>query len=52
MVPLGWIAGEIGLVVTEALSLYANCLVARLREYGGRRNLRYRDLAGHIYGIK
>uniref|UniRef100_A0A1D1YF99 Amino acid permease 2 n=1 Tax=Anthurium amnicola TaxID=1678845 RepID=A0A1D1YF99_9ARAE len=52
MVPLGWIAGTTGLILAAAISLYANSLVARLHEVGGKRHIRYRDLAGHIYGSK
>ncbi|XP_058099513.1 probable proline transporter 2 isoform X2 [Magnolia sinica] len=52
MVPLGWIAGTVGLVLAAAISLYANALLARLHEVGGKRHIRYRDLAGHIYGRK
>lgn len=50
MVPLGWVAGTTGLVLAAAISLYANALLARLHEVGGKRHIRYRDLAGHIYG--
>ncbi|PIN07790.1 Amino acid transporter [Handroanthus impetiginosus] len=50
MVPLGWIGGVVGLILATAISLYANALVAKLHEYGGRRHIRYRDLAGFIYG--
>ncbi|EYU19969.1 hypothetical protein ABFS82_06G070900 [Erythranthe guttata] len=52
MVPLGWIGGVVGLILATALSLYANVLVAKLHEHGGRRHIRYRDLAGFIYGKK
>ncbi|XP_078180825.1 putative proline transporter 2 isoform X1 [Carex rostrata] len=52
MVPLGWIGGTVGLVLAAAFSMYANCLLARLHETGGIRHIRYRDLAGHIYGRK
>lgn len=52
MVPLGWFGGVIGLIAATAISLYANCLVAKLHEYGGKRHIRYRDLAGFIYGKK
>ncbi|KAJ0979590.1 hypothetical protein J5N97_015064 [Dioscorea zingiberensis] len=52
MVPLGWIAGTTGLVLAAAISLYANALLARLHEFGGQRHIRYRDLAGFIYGKK
>ena len=51
MVPLGWIAGVTGLVLAAAVSLYANTLVSHLHEIGGKRHIRYRDLAGHIYGV-
>ncbi|XP_028779743.1 proline transporter 3-like [Neltuma alba] len=52
MVPLGWIYGVVGLIAAAAISLYANALIAKLHEFGGRRHIRYRDLAGHIYGGK
>lgn len=51
MVPLGWIGGVIGLILATAISLYANGLVAKLHEFGGKRHIRYRDLAGAIYGM-
>lgn len=50
MVPLGWAGGVIGLIAATAISLYANALIARLHEFGGKRHIRYRDLAGFIYG--
>ncbi|WZZ48730.1 hypothetical protein YC2023_048837 [Brassica napus] len=49
MVPLGWVGGVVGLVLATAISLYANALVAKLHEFGGKRHIRYRDLAGFIY---
>ncbi|KAJ3680760.1 hypothetical protein LUZ60_015249 [Juncus effusus] len=52
MVPLGWTGGTLGLVLAAAMSMYANALLARLHEIGGKRHIRYRDLAGHIYGRK
>ncbi|KAJ1701181.1 hypothetical protein LUZ63_000960 [Rhynchospora breviuscula] len=52
MVPLGWVGGTVGLVLAAAISMYANALLARLHETGGKRHIRYRDLAGHIYGKK
>ncbi|KAL6647261.1 hypothetical protein ACP70R_014698 [Stipagrostis hirtigluma subsp. patula] len=52
MVPLGWIGGTCGLILAAAISMYANALLARLHEVGGKRHIRYRDLAGHIYGRK
>ncbi|KAL0919664.1 hypothetical protein M5K25_011777 [Dendrobium thyrsiflorum] len=52
MVPLGWIGGVVGLLLAAAISLNANVLVARLHNVGGKRQIRYRDLAGHIYGRK
>lgn len=52
MVPLGWVGGVVGLLLATAISLYANSLVAKLHELGGKRHIRYRDLAGFVYGIK
>ncbi|XP_073041923.1 proline transporter 1-like [Primulina eburnea] len=52
MVPLGWVGGVIGLILAAAISLYANSLIAKLHEHGGKRHIRYRDLAGFIYGRK
>ncbi|KAG4920266.1 hypothetical protein AAZX31_18G031200 [Glycine max] len=52
MVPLGWIGGVIGLILATMVSLYANALIAYLHELGGQRHIRYRDLAGFIYGKK
>jgi hypothetical protein len=49
MVPLGWIPGVVGLIIATAISLYANSLIAELHEFGGRRHIRYRDLAGFIF---
>lgn len=51
MVPFGWIGGVVGLILAAAISLYANALVAKLHEFGGKRHIRYRDLAGAIYGM-
>lgn len=50
MVPLGWVGGVVGLILATLISLYANSLIAMLHEYGGTRHIRYRDLAGYIYG--
>ncbi|KAJ8759603.1 hypothetical protein K2173_008783 [Erythroxylum novogranatense] len=52
MVHLGWIAGVVGLIAATVLSLYASSLVAKIHEAGGTRHIRYRDLAGYIYGKK
>lgn len=52
MVHLGWAGGTIGLILAAAISLHANILVARMHEVGGKRRIRYRDLAGYIYGRK
>lgn len=52
MVPLGWIGGVVGLIAATTISLYANAIIAKLHEYGGKRHIRYRDLAGFIYGKK
>ncbi|OWM70000.1 hypothetical protein CDL15_Pgr025849 [Punica granatum] len=50
MVPLGWAPGVVGLLAAAAISLYANMLLAKLHLHGGKRHIRYRDLAGYIYG--
>ncbi|KQJ87026.1 hypothetical protein BRADI_4g09070v3 [Brachypodium distachyon] len=52
MVPLGWIGGAIGLLIAAGVSMYANALLAKLHLLGGKRHIRYRDLAGHIYGAR
>ncbi|XP_019459153.1 PREDICTED: proline transporter 1-like [Lupinus angustifolius] len=52
MVPLGWVGGIVGLILATAISLYANALIAMLHEFGGQRHIRYKDLAGYIYGRK
>ncbi|KAJ4719913.1 Proline transporter like [Melia azedarach] len=52
MVPLGWFAGVIGLIIATVVSLNANALIAKLHEFGGKRHIRYRDLAGYVYGRK
>ncbi|KAK7276343.1 hypothetical protein RIF29_17482 [Crotalaria pallida] len=52
MVPLGWIGGVVGMILATAISLYESALIAKLHEYGGQRHIRYRDLAGYIYGRK
>ncbi|XP_027159823.1 proline transporter 2-like isoform X1 [Coffea eugenioides] len=52
MLPLGWLGGVLGLILATAISLYANALVAKLHEFGGKRHIRYRDLARAIYGQK
>ena len=51
MVPLGWVFGVVGLIAATAISLYANSLIAKLHEFGGKRHIRYRDLAGFVYGM-
>ena len=50
MVPLGWLGGVVSLVLATTISLYANALIAKLHEFGGKRHIRYRDLAGFVYG--
>ncbi|KAG0566231.1 hypothetical protein KC19_7G047800 [Ceratodon purpureus] len=47
---LGWIAGPICMIGGAAISFYNNCLLGALHETGGKRHVRYRDLAGYIYG--
>lgn len=50
MVYLGWAGGIICVTVGAAISFYNNCLLGELHKTGGKRHIRYRDLAGHIYG--
>ncbi|PKI39622.1 hypothetical protein CRG98_040092 [Punica granatum] len=50
MVPLGWVGGVVGLLLSAAISTYASTLLAKLHVLDGKRHIRYRDLAGHIYG--
>ncbi|CAI8597299.1 unnamed protein product [Vicia faba] len=52
MVPLGWVGGVVGLILAALVSLYANALIANIHELGGTRHIRYRDLAGYVYGKK
>jgi amino acid permease len=52
MAPLGWVAGILGFIAIGLISLYANHLLARLNQIDGVRHIRYRDIAGHIYGKK
>ncbi|XP_026659243.1 probable proline transporter 2 isoform X2 [Phoenix dactylifera] len=52
MVSLGWLGGILGLVLAAAVSLHANTLLAHIHEVGGKRRIRYRDLAGYLYGRK
>ncbi|KAG8390067.1 hypothetical protein BUALT_Bualt01G0044800 [Buddleja alternifolia] len=52
MVPLGWTGGVAGLILATLASFYANSLIAKLHEFGGKRHIRYRDLAEFIYGRK
>jgi hypothetical protein len=50
MAYLGWATGTICLIGGGIVSFYNNCLLGSLHETGGKRHIRYRDLAGHIYG--
>jgi len=52
MVPLGWIGGVTGMVLSTIISLYASTLMAKIHQYGEKRHIRYRDLAGFMYGKK
>nr|PNR32014.1 hypothetical protein PHYPA_026139 [Physcomitrium patens] len=49
MAYLGWTAGVLCLLGGGIISFYKNCLLGELHETGGKRQVRYRDLAGHIY---
>ena len=50
MASLGWAGGLVVLLVSGAVTVYCNILLARLFEFGGRRNTRYRDLAKRTMG--
>lgn len=50
MANLGWTAGVICVVAGGVISFYNNWLLGDLHVTGGKRHVRYRDLAGHIYG--
>jgi hypothetical protein len=50
MAYLGWATGSLCLIGGGVVSFYNNCLLGSLHETGGKRHIRYRDLAGHIYG--
>ncbi|KAL3373325.1 hypothetical protein AABB24_005357 [Solanum stoloniferum] len=52
MVPLGWIGGVTGMVLSTIISLYASTLMAKIHQYGEKRHIRYRDLAGFMYGYR
>lgn len=50
MAYLGWGAGSTLFILFGILSFYCNCCLARLHTYGGHRNIRFRDLAGSVFG--
>ena len=50
MASLGWAGGLAVLLVSGAVTVLCNILLAGLFEYGGRRNTRYRDLAKRVMG--
>ena len=50
MVSLGWVGGVVGLIIAIAISLYVKALIAHLHKFGRKRYIRYRDLAGFVYG--
>ncbi|MCE0481173.1 Proline transporter 2 [Datura stramonium] len=50
MVPLGWIGGVTDMVLSTVISLYASTLMAKIQQYGEKRHIRFRDLAGFMYG--
>ncbi|DBA99266.1 TPA: Proline transporter [Trebouxia sp. C0006] len=47
---LGWGAGSTLFILFGFLSFYCNCCLCRLHGYGGHRNIRFRDLAGRVFG--
>ncbi len=49
---LGWAGGLIALVAGGAVTLFTSLLIAGLLEFGGKRHIRYRDLAQAIFGAQ
>ncbi len=47
---LGWAGGLIALVAGGLVTLFTSLLIAGLLEFGGKRHIRYRDLAQAIFG--
>lgn len=47
---LGWPGGLISLVAGGCVTLFTSLLIAGLLEFGGKRHIRYRDLAQAIFG--
>lgn len=47
---LGWGAGATLFILFGILSFYCNCCLCRLHNYKGHRNIRFRDLAGEVFG--
>lgn len=47
---LGWGAGSTLFILFGLLSFYCNCCLSRLHTLGGHRNIRFRDLAGAVFG--
>ena len=49
---LGWEGGLIALVAGGCVTLFTSLLIAGLLEFGGKRHIRYRDLAQAIFGAQ
>ena len=48
---LGWPGGMIALVAGGLVTMFTCILIAGLLEFGGRRHLRYRNLAQAVIGM-
>ncbi len=49
---MGWAGGLIALAAGGCVTLFTAFLIASLEEYGGKRHIRFRDLAQAIYGAR
>ncbi|KAA6428267.1 MAG: hypothetical protein FRX49_01863, partial [Trebouxia sp. A1-2] len=48
----GWAPGVIALLLGFGVTFWTSRIIASFHEYGGRRNIRYRDLASSVLGPK
>lgn len=46
----GWAPGVIALLLGFGVTFWTSRIIASFHEYGGRRNIRYRDLASSVLG--
>ena len=52
MAGLGWGGGVVSLFMGGIVTFYTSMLIASLHDYGGKRHIRYRDLATFILGVR